>query len=215
MSLCRNRSCRRFRRPTCQSADPPVSLKLLPANDCCLTQSYSSRRQHWLKMTRARSDVSGKMLPSIELPSFPGTETNLLQFAKELASEQLSLIVCISAGPKGSSEVDDTIRACGWKQYRRGLEALRCRLVWVSACPLDVQREWAAKEGMDYRLLSDPNFELAQKPGIPIQIIDGAPAYESTTLATHAGEITQVFSAVDSREDAHVVIAWMKRAIDA
>lgn len=166
------------------------------------------------KMTRATSELVGGMLPSIELPSFTGPKTNLLQLSKKVASEQLSLIICASAGPHVGEM--DTIRARGWRHLI--LPALRCRVVWISTCPLDIQQEWAEKEGLcglNYTFLGDPKLKLAQRLGLPTRQVDGSPVYEHATLVTHAGEITQVFSPVDPHKDAHVVIRRLERAIDA
>jgi hypothetical protein len=158
-------------------------------------------------MTRSKSKLVGEMLPSIELPSFPGPKTNLLQLAKKVANEQLSLIVCVSAGPHVGEM--DTIRAGGWRHYHLVLPALRCRVAWISTCPLDMQQEWAEKEGLcglRYTFLSDPDLKLAQRLRLLTRQLDGGRVYEYITLVTHAGEITQVFSPVDPRQDAHVVI---------
>jgi hypothetical protein len=167
-------------------------------------------------MTRAKSKLVGEMLPSIELPSFPGPKTNLLQLGKKIANEQLSLIVCVSAGPNVGEM--DTIRADGWRHYHLILPALRCRVAWISACPLDVKQEWAEKEGLcglGYTFLSDTDLKLAQRLKLPTRQADGGRVYEYVTLVTHAGEITQVFSPVDPRQDAHVVIRRLERAVDA
>jgi hypothetical protein len=168
-------------------------------------------------MTQARLNLVGKMLPSIELPSYPGPRTNLLQLAKKAANEQFSLIVCLSVGPR-VGERDDSIRAREWKHYHLMFSALRCRVAWISACPLDMQREWAGKEGLcglSYTFLSDTDLKLAQKLRLPTRQVDGGRVYEHAALATHAGEITQVFSPVDPYKDAHVVIRRLEQVTDA
>jgi hypothetical protein len=167
-------------------------------------------------MTRAGPKLVGEMLPSIELPSFPGPKTNLLRLAKKVANEQFSLIVCVSAGPRVGEM--DTIRARGWKHYHLMLSALRCRVAWISAGPLDMQREWAGKEGLcglRYTFLSDPDLEFAQRLSLPTRQVDSGRVYEHATLATHAGEITQVFSPVDPHRDAQVVVRRLERASGA
>jgi peroxiredoxin len=167
-------------------------------------------------MTQAKSNLVGEMLPSIELPSFPEPRTNLLQLAKKVANEQFSLIVCVSAVPGNSS---DTIRVRGWRHYHLMLMGLRCRVAWISTYPLDMQREWAEKEGLcglGYTFLSDTDLQLAQRLKLSTrQEVDGGRVYEHATLVTHAGEITQVFFPVDPYKDAGVVVRRLERASDA
>jgi peroxiredoxin len=81
-----------------------------------------------------------------------------------------------------------------------------------------MQREWAGKEGLlglGYTFLSDPDLKLAQRLRLPTRQADGGRVYEFVTLATHAGEITQVFFPVDPHKDAQVVIRRLAQAIDA
>jgi hypothetical protein len=130
------------------------------------------------------------MLPSIELPSYPGPADNLLKMAKAATSKQFSVIVCIAAG---LDEMEDTTRARAWKPYDPELAAMRCQLIWVSTSSLDSQQEWAAREGLGYTLLSDVSIELGQRLGLPTREVAGARMYKPMTLVVHDGEITQIF----------------------
>jgi peroxiredoxin len=183
--------------------------KRTPSNDLDM-------RDCGLTLTQNQSNLVGKMLPSIQLPFLPGPRTNLLQLAKEAAIKRFSLIVCLSAGPHVGEM--DTIRADGWRHYHLLLPALRCQMAWISTCPLDMQQEWAEKEGLrglGYTFLSDTDLKLAQRLKLPTRRVDGSRVYEHATLVTHAGEITQVFSRWTLARDAHVVIRRLERAIDA
>jgi peroxiredoxin len=149
----------------------------------------------------------GKMLPSFEFSSFPGSVADLA-----IMREPSSLIVCVAPGPYGSGGVEaDTARARGWKSYHPALVALRYRLVWASACPLGVLQEWAEREGLGFTLLSDTEFELARALGLPTAEIAGTRVYEPLTFITQEREVTRAFFPVDPLQDALVVADRLRR----
>jgi peroxiredoxin len=156
------------------------------------------------------SGVVGRVLPSFELPSCPGPVASLGDMGRSS-----SLVVCVAPGVGSSPAVApggidvDTARARAWRPYVLELAALGYRLVWVSACPCDVQRDWAEREDLGYVVLSDEGLQLARVLGLPTRTTLVGRRYEHLTLLARGREIVQAFRPAPSPGDARGVTAWI------
>jgi hypothetical protein len=159
--------------------------------------------------TGSWSGVVGRVLPSLELPSCPDPVASLGNMGRSS-----SLVVCVAPGvgswPVAPGGIDvDTTRARAWRPYVLELAATGYKLVWVSSCPFDVQRDWAEREDLDYVVLSDERLQLARLLGLPTCTTMVGRRYEHLTLLARGREIVQAFRPEPSPGDAQGVTAWI------
>jgi peroxiredoxin len=87
------------------------------------------------------------------------------------------------------------------------------KLVWVSACPCDVQQDWAEREDLGYVVLSDERLELAGLLGLPTLETLAGRRYAHLTLLVRGGEIVQAFCPEGDLLDAEGVVSWIGRVV--
>ncbi len=88
------------------------------------------------------------------------------------------------------------------------------KLVWVSACPCEVQQDWAEREDLGYVVLSDEGLELARLLGLPTLETLAGGRYVHLTLLVRGSEIAQAFCPEESLLDAEGIVARIGR-VDA
>jgi peroxiredoxin len=94
------------------------------------------------------------------------------------------------------------------------LAAMGYKLVWISACPCEVQQDWAEQEDLGYVVLSDERLQLATLLGLPTLETLAGRRYMHLTLLARGGEIVQAFCPEGDLLDAQGVVAWISR-VDA
>ena len=80
----------------------------------------------------------------------------------------------------------------------------------MSAQNVDEQRDFAARVGVRFPLISDPARQLAATLGLPTFTVDGQTFYERLTLIAEAARIVEVFYPVFPPDrNAEEVVRWL------
>jgi peroxiredoxin len=168
----------------------------------------------------AADHLPGRAIPSLELPASDGTHVDLAE-----AAAGLLVLYCYPRTgrpdepvPPGWDEIPGargcTPQSCAFRDHHGELVKLGARVHGLSAQPLKEQREFAARVGLPYGLLSDPALELAAALGLPTFEFEGAPLYHRLTMVARAGRITKVFYPVFPPDrNAADVVAWLSLAV--
>jgi peroxiredoxin len=76
---------------------------------------------------------------------------------------------------------------------------------------VDEQREFAARVGLHYRLISDPARRLASTLELPTFTASGRTFYRRVTLVAQRGEIVKIdYPVTAPEENAAQVVAWLE-----
>jgi peroxiredoxin len=164
----------------------------------------------------AADHLPGLRIPPLRLASTAGGEVDLAA----AAAATLVLYAFPRAGrpgeplPEGWDEIPGargcTPQSCAFRDGHAVLSGLGARVLGLSAQPLDDLREVAARLGLPYPLLSDPELALARALGMPVMTAAGARLYRRLTLVARAGAIAKVFYPVFPPDrNAAEVAAWL------
>jgi peroxiredoxin len=165
----------------------------------------------------AADHLPGMPIPEIALPSSAG-DTSLA----DLAAERLVLYLYPRTGapdtpiPSGWDQVPGargcTPQSCGFRDHAGELAAFRTRVAGLSSQPLAEQREFAARTGMPFPIISDEEFMLAATLSLPTFEFGGARFYKRLTLIAERGVVTTVFYPVFPPDrNAAEVVDWFRR----
>jgi len=103
-----------------------------------------------------------------------------------------------------------TAQSCAFRDEHHRLLALGAMLCGLSVQTSDEQREFAARVGLNYRLISDPDRRLAAVLGLPTFSVAGRTFYKRLTLIAARGRVVKVFYPVAEPErNAAEVAAWL------
>jgi hypothetical protein len=152
----------------------------------------------------------GQPLPLMALATWPEPPDGVSPLARAC-----SLVVCLYPGIgrffDGYDELD-TARALSWQRYGRECLRLGYVVVFLSARPLDSQREWIEHERLRCTLVSDPQLRLAAHLALPTIEVEGVRVYDDLTLVVHEGEVLEAFYPLsDPARDAEIVMDWLGR----
>jgi peroxiredoxin len=104
-----------------------------------------------------------------------------------------------------------TAQSCAFRDHHDRLTDLGARLAGLSVQTVDEQREFSARVGLQYPLISDPGRQLAQAIGLPTFTAGGQTFYKRVTLIADEGRIGKVFYPVSEPEhNATDVIEWLE-----
>ena len=164
---------------------------------------------------RIHDQLVGRALPALTLESTAGR----VELA-ELAADLLVLFVYphatglpdapvpgwhLIAGARGC-----TAQSCAFQAQHERLSNLGAALAGLSAQPVDEQREFAARVGLRYSLISDPQRKLATALGLPTFAAGGRTFYERVTLVAKDGRVASVFyPVVKPEQNAADVVDWL------
>ncbi|HEX2195267.1 MAG TPA: peroxiredoxin [Candidatus Limnocylindria bacterium] len=159
----------------------------------------------------------GRTLPSLKLESAAGP-VDLADLGRNL----LVLFVYPHATGLGGAPVPGwdaipgargcTAESCGFRDRQAAFEAVGATICGLSVQRVEEQRAFAARVGIGYRLISDPDRRLASMLGLPTFTAHGRTFYRRLTLVTDAGRIKKVFYPIHlPGEHASEVLAWLEQ----
>ncbi len=165
----------------------------------------------------AADHLPGMELPHLSLTSTAGAEVDL----HDAARGTLVLYIYPRTGKPGEPLVpgwDDipgargcTPQSCSFRDHHADLRRLGADVLGMSAQPLEDQREFAARVGLPYALLSDPELRLAAALELPTFDVAGMRLYKRITLIARGGRVEHVFYPVFPPDrNAVDVIAWLE-----
>jgi peroxiredoxin len=106
-----------------------------------------------------------------------------------------------------------TAQSCAFRDRHARLSELGATLAGLSVQTVAEQREFAARTGVRYRLISDPARSLADATGVPTFTAGGRTFYKRVTLIASGGRIVKVFYPVAYPEQSAAdVVAWVEKA---
>jgi peroxiredoxin len=160
--------------------------------------------------------LRGVAVPSLTLESTAGP----IDLA-DLAANLLALFLYPHATGLPDAPVPDwdlipgargcTAQACGFRDSLGSLRHLGAAVAGLSVQSLEEQRAFAARVGVDYPLISDPNLRLATALGLQTFIAGGRSFYRRLTLIARDRRIVKVFSPVLKPErNAIDVVSWLE-----
>jgi peroxiredoxin len=104
-----------------------------------------------------------------------------------------------------------TAQSCAFRDEHDRLTKLGATLAGLSVQTVAEQREFAARVGLHYRLISDPALELAAALELPTFTAGGRTFYTRLTLVADRGRIVKVFYPVAEPErNASDVADWLE-----
>lgn len=104
-----------------------------------------------------------------------------------------------------------TAQACAFRDAHDRLATLGATVAGLSVQTVTEQRQFAARVGLRYRLLSDPERELAQALGLPTFSAGGRTFYRRLTLVADGGRVVKVFYPVgEPAGNAAQVLGWLR-----
>jgi peroxiredoxin len=86
-----------------------------------------------------------------------------------------------------------TAQSCGFRDEHQALTGLGARLAGLSVQTVDEQRQFGARVGLRYPLISDPQRKLAAALGLPTFTTAGKTFYKRLTLIAAQGRVVKVF----------------------
>jgi peroxiredoxin len=104
-----------------------------------------------------------------------------------------------------------TGQACGFRDQYDRLSDLSAAVAGLSVQPVAEQRQFAARTGLRYPLVSDPEQRLGHALGLPTFSAGGRTFYERLTLVASMGRVVGVFYPVREPErNAAQIVAWLE-----
>lgn len=104
-----------------------------------------------------------------------------------------------------------TPQSCAYRDALPEFEELGATVAGLSAQSPTEQAEFAAREGIPFPLLSDPDLRLAEELGLPTFEADGMRLYKRLTLVIDAGTVVKAFYPVFPPDrNAAEVLAWLR-----
>jgi peroxiredoxin len=164
----------------------------------------------------AAERLLGESLPALTLESTAGGAD-----LAELATDLLVLFVYPHATGLPDAPIPGwdlipgargcTAEACGFRDYHKRLRDLGATLAGLSVQTVDEQRAFAARVGLHYQLISDPERQLAASLRLPTFTAGGQTFYRRLTLIIRGRRIVKVFSPVlEPERNAADVAAWLE-----
>lgn len=160
-------------------------------------------------------NLLGAALPSLTLESTEG-----LVALDEMASGLLVLFIYPHAtglpdapvpgwdaipGARGCTE-----HSCGFRDEHARIADLGARLAGVSVQAVEEQRDFAARVGVRFPLISDPELRLAASLDLPTFKAGDRTFYKRLALVARAGSIAKVFYPIPAPErNAADVLRWL------
>jgi peroxiredoxin len=162
--------------------------------------------------------LAGSQVPSLRLPAHRGGEVDLADLADR---GRTALYIYPRTAKPGEPLPDDwdlipgargcTPQSCAFRDLGAKFAALGVGIAGLSTQSSDDQLEFATREHIGFRLLSDANLELSEVLGLPTFEAGGMTLYKRVTLVLGGGKIEKVFYPVTPPErNAAEVLAWLR-----
>ena len=160
--------------------------------------------------------LDGREVPSLTLDSTHGRVG-----LAELTAGRLVLYVYPRTGVAGEPPLPgwDQIpgaRGCtaqcrAFRDHATALAGLGARIAGLSAQAVEEQREFAARNGIPFPLVSDPGLVLARSLGVPTFTVGELRLYERVVLVVEQCRVVKAFYPVLAPEEsAGEVVAWLE-----
>jgi peroxiredoxin len=108
-------------------------------------------------------------------------------------------------------EGDGLAELGGQRRERDRIGALGATVAGLSVQTVDEQRRFAARVGLRFRLISDPELQLAATLGLPTFTAGERTFYRRLTLVAREGSVVKLFYPVPSPErNAADVLRWLR-----
>jgi peroxiredoxin len=105
-----------------------------------------------------------------------------------------------------------TAESCAFRDAQAEFEELGATIAGLSVQQVDDQRRFAARVGIKYRLISDPDRRLAAALDLPTFTLSGRTFYKRLTLVSVQGRVVNVFHPIPQPElHATEVLEWLVR----
>ena len=166
----------------------------------------------------AAEHLPGRGLPALHMPATHGDTVAL----DTLPTGRTVLYLYPMTGrpdvalPEGWNDIPGargcTPESCGFRDHHAELREAGAQAVYgLSSQSTDYQREVAARLGLPFPLLSDPQLDLAQALALPTFVVEGERLYRRLTLIVSGGVIEHVFYPVFP-PDTHAsqVLSWLR-----
>jgi peroxiredoxin len=104
-----------------------------------------------------------------------------------------------------------TAQSCAFRDEHEALTSLGAKLAGLSVQTVDEQREFRARVGLRYPLISDPQRQLEAALGLPTFTAAGITFYKRLTFIAAEGRIVKVFYPIPAPErNATDVREWLE-----
>lgn len=160
--------------------------------------------------------LTGLRLPHVTLPATDGTHLDLAALTGKVPMYLYPMTGTPGqALPEGWDETPGargcTPQSCAFRDHKRDLEALKARVLGVSAQPTAEQREAAERLHLPYPLLSDADFRLTDALELPTFGLNGQRFLKRVTLILQDSVIEHVFYPVFPPDrNAGEVVAYLR-----
>jgi thioredoxin-dependent peroxiredoxin len=145
----------------------------------------------------------GVKAPAFTLPSQDGTPVNL--------SDYRGKWVVLYFYPKDKSS-GCTIQAHSYQNNLSKFESNHAVVLGVSLDTAESHKSFCAEDGLTFKLLADPQAQVATAYGVPSMTFKDMKFDERDTfLIAPDGKIAQVWRKVDPREDSSIVLAAIEK----
>ena len=160
--------------------------------------------------------LPGMSMPSVRLRSTTGRRVDIAEiFAR---STVLFLYPAATGKPDMPKEWDlipgargCTSQNCAYRDHYREFRDLGLEVFGISAQGPEDQKEFAARMGIPYQLLSDSDFELTEAMRLPTFEFQGRRYIKRITIAGEDGRIKKVFYPVFPPDrNAEAVLAYLR-----
>ncbi len=144
---------------------------------------------------------AGQAAPAFTLPSQTGTPTSLQSFR----GKWVVLYFYPKDGTSGC-----TLEAHNFQQDAPKYEKLNAVIVGVSVDSVDSHKQFCAKEGLNFHLLSDPDKKIVEEYGSLGNYVGIKIAKRNTFLIDPQGKIVKVWAGVDPAHHSAEVLAALQ-----
>jgi len=145
----------------------------------------------------------GAKAPAFTLPSQDGTPVNLADYRGKW--------VVLYFYPKDKSS-GCTIQAHAYQNNLSKFESNHAVVLGVSLDTAESHKSFCAQDGLTFKLLADPQAQVATAYGVPLMTFKDMKFDERDTfLIAPDGKIAQVWRKVDPREDSTVVLQAIEK----
>jgi peroxiredoxin len=104
-----------------------------------------------------------------------------------------------------------TPQCCAFRDQKISFDEIGATIVWLSAESLPEQEEFAGREEIGYRLVSDQRFRVAEER-LPTFELEGRRYYRRLSIVLRDGCVVKVFYPVFPPDrNAEEILTWLKR----
>jgi len=163
----------------------------------------------------ARADLprEGEPAPSVQLPAaFAGKLMSGKKDGEALGLQdfQGKKNVVLYFYPKAMTQ-GCTIESCGFRDINEKFAKLDTVVIGISTDPVDMQKQFIAKEHLNFPLLADPDKQIAKRFGV---LNERGMANRVTFVIDKQGNIAKVFEKVNPKGHPEEVLKFVKERLN-